>query len=282
MTDGEFRVLQRRRLFNETFPIWWLKDLAKEVKYNCVLPLSLCDYYSNRDDIEIAAVVECLLREPLDDSALHNEQIIELHNLLGSNPSRMVEKRNFLHLLPDCTKNNFLGITGIRISDIFNTLDWIWEIRTKKQIGIERVFRAGLFHELSDRISIGISDASVCLLKMRMCLTDGVGKGLWSTIPPEDLRCPPGKSLIQLVRKIYSVGMMENKDLDEVISFLGFDNTYEFVYVYWGCRRFGSHMDKLFRVFPNLLNGKMSRRSWLNNYKNGKTILPDFSLLKKS
>lgn len=281
MVDKEYRLLQRRRLFSETFPIWWLKKLAGEYKEHCALPLSLCDYYDKKEDIEVAAVVECLLREPLDDSPKRNDDIIELRNIIGKNPSEMVRTRNFLHILPSDEKDIELGSSGILLTDIFNTLDWIWEIRVKIGATIEDAITKKSYPSLSERIERNIPMASTHLLLMRMCLDDGIGKGIWHSVSPEDIPCPQDKSLIRLVRKLYSVGRMREEDLDEVVSFLGFDIPCEFVYAYWGYRKLGDAMDAFERIFPNLINGKMSFRSWKDNYHKGADLLPKIEFLEK-
>ena len=79
------------------------------------------------------------------------------------------------------------------------------------------------------------------MLNMRLTKHDGIGKGIYPEV--DDLQCPVNKRMLRLIRAFYPIGgqkglsRVDVNKADDVISFMGYDDTTEFVYTFQGYER---------------------------------------------
>ena len=285
MTDKEYRMMQRRRLLTERGKkiLDWVRSEGERYKDAGVFSLSLADYYANPEDVEVAAIVECLIPNPLDEaSSTRIGYITELHNILGDSPSGYVRERRFvMDLRPEREMDGLLGQMGVQKVDLFNMLDWIWSVRDVKATleaafleyaGLRRV--GGQIPDLRGQISHELNPCAVRLALMRLCLTDGMGRGVWKSILAEDLPCPMDSGVKRMLRRLYPVGIFADDEADEIISYLGWDVPCEFVYSYLACRGFEDEMAEIGERLRSAVDGKISAATWHKFYKDGMLFTP--------
>lgn len=283
MNDSDYKFIQKRRLLYDGGQklYEWLRNEGAEYKAsNNIRPISLMDYYTTKEDIEIAAIVETLIPESLSLSSYKRMlYITELHNIIGDSPARLVRNRNFLHILPSKAMESILGDTmGVQKSSLFNLLDWIWDILVKRNMPLELAFGISVGAIRNSNIDVpditecinakpNIDSINMCLL--RLCTNGGVGKGLWSSIDAKDITCPTDAKLIKLVRMFYPLEQVRRDSINEILSYIGFETPCEFVYSYWALY---DRMDK-FKDIQSRLNsyvsGRMLKKTWHNDYQDG-------------
>ncbi len=284
MTDKEYRIIQKRRsLYDRGNLIFkWIKDAGQQYKKNGNFPLSLTDYYEDPSDVEVAAMVETLIPEPLSFSSKRISYITELHNILGKSPSNMVNERTFFYgLLSQKLMDGILGRLGVQKSDIFNMLDWIWEIR-HLGVPMENAFAeyAGMRHgngsvpDLSERISHRISRCAINMALMRLCLDDGVGRGVWHSISKEMIPCPTDNDVLCLLRQLYPIERFNKGMADEIITYLGWDEPCEFLYSYLACIPYRQEMKSMAVKLRRVMEGKTSDIAWERYYGCGAGLMP--------
>lgn len=241
-------VQQRRHLFSfAQYHYAWLREIGVEWKRRGDYALdrfSLMDKYSDAEDIETAGYVSLLTN---DNARLH-DQITELCNLIGPNPAEMVSTRAFITLSQPKVANEKIVGSFHRKSDLFNVLDWIWDDRAKERghCGIEKVVKIQDERYMLD------------MLAMRLTKKDGIGKGVW-TGGDEGLGCPVNDDMLRVIRLYYPktarYGLRVTQDnADDVLQFMGFDDTTEFVYTYQGYCRMRELMSEAMERNERLFN----------------------------
>ena len=288
MTDEEYKTIQKRMYLSDVGNriYKWVKAKGEEYKNKGALPLSLADYYTNPEDVEIAAIVEVAIPDPLENTARRLAYITELHNLLGDNPSEFVRSRKFLHeLLPKGAMDAVLGGTmGIQKSDVFNILDWIWEVKNT-DTPLETAFtdyafgkrRFGPVPDFGERVNHNVNKAAVQAAMMKLCLADGIGKGVWKSVSAEMLPCPMISGLRKFLRHLYPIGLFKDEESNEIITFIGYDVPCDFVYAYLSCKNYKEEMATIGWRLRNVVNGVISRKTWWRNYKWGLLFTPERS-----
>lgn len=235
MTDQEYKFYQRR-LQQTSFSggaYDWLVGLGERYKRRGEYPLSLVDYYSQPEDIEVAAVVETLLQleHPNRDKA-----IVELYNTIGDNPSEMVSSRDFLPLMtPGAPQIPVLYRMHIYPSDVGNVLDWCWNARYGACIGIEKAVmnRPTNFPSLSSVVSGLNLRHRFSMMKMRLGCRDGVGHGVWDLGQSVDFVTPWFPGMRSFFSAFYLVNVVNERNFEEVSEYLGFDIPSDVIYAYW-------------------------------------------------
>lgn len=278
--------MQRRRILSESGRciFEWAREKGRGYKGRGVFPLSLTDYYGEARDVEVAAIVECMVPNPMDATSTRRvEYITELHNLLGESPSRMVRERDFMHLLPHTGLDGLLGRMGIQKSDLFNLLDWIWEVQNIGETLLKVAFlesaglrrAGGRIPDLHDgRLSHELNPCAVRLAMMRLCLTDGMGRNMWP-VPADALPCPLDGGVRRMLRQLYPVGRFGEEDVDEILAYLGWDVPCEFVYVYLACQPYAEEMAVIGEKLRDVVDGKIGQATWHKSYGNGAALLPN-------
>ena len=279
--------MQRRRLLTDRGKeiFRWMREQGEQYKRKGVFSLSLADYYAEDSDVEIAAIVECLIPNPLDESsAKRTAYLTELHNILGESPSRYVRERGFVATLrPEAEMDGLLGQMGVQKVDLFNLLDWIWyvlyigaplEVAFMEYAGLRRA--DGQISDLRGQISHDLSQCAVRLALMRLCLRDGIGRGVWGSMPAENLSCPLDADIKRMLRRLYPVGVFKDKEADEVITYLGWDVPCEFIYSYFACRKYDREMAEIGNKLRSAVDGKVSDMTWHKFYKDGMLFTPEY------
>lgn len=252
MTDKEFRLHQNRLQLKEVggHAINWLIQVGKRYKESGVFPLSLTDYYSDHEDIEVAAILEFAVPE---NSPRRNDYITEIHNLIGPHPGVMARERSFLFL----NDRNGLGsrlilrCRTITKDELFNLFDWCWRVyRQGMTIETAVTKMRNPFQTIPNIFQI---EEKMKLLMMRMVATDGIGKGLWKDITGGYLSCPMFKRNFDTLRIFYPIERIDVSMADEILDWLGFSPPSEFAYACWGLEELkkGEHGDQIRRFERN-------------------------------
>ena len=293
MNDNEFRMIQRRRVLAERgrLILEWARDKGTEYKNGGVFPVSLADYYTEKEDVEVAAIVEAIVPNPLSMSPRRIGYITELHNLLGKHPAEMVDKRGFVaRLMPDGALDGLLGRMGVQKSDVFNILDWIWEVRSAgASLEIAFLEYAGMrrscsyMFDLHERIGNAISTFSANVVLVRLCTDSGIGRGVWDVLPAHDVPCPMNADVKKFLGQMYVVKRLGDGEYDEAISYMGWDVTSDFIYSFLACRKFGKEMEEVGKRLRAVVDGNISISTWRKSYKDGALFIPENAeMLEKS
>lgn len=289
MTDKEYKILQMRRVMAERCVLLykWLQYKGMEYKEGGVFPLSLTDYYKNPKDIEAAAIIETLIPNPLGKAGTRNDYITEIHNLLGDSLSDVIADRRFLNVLPTKASDGLFSMFGVQKKDLFNMLDWIWEVREDKGIPLEYAFGvyAGVIKsssanytdipDIRDRISYKLSPAAIRMSLIRLCAKDGIGKGVWNNITKNDIPCPVTPDVLKLVRSFYPIEKIGEADVDEVLSYFGFSPICDFVYTFYAIGDNVNGFREMSKRLKNVARSGIDMDTWKKSYKNGFLFLPE-------
>ena len=230
---ADAREVQLRRYLS-WFGQWhyeWLREIGREWKKRgefAIDRFSLMDKYENKSDIAVAGFVSLLT----NDNGRLAEQIAELWNLIGRSPAEMVVRRDFIVLSrPEVAGERIFGTNHFK-GDLFNILDFFWE-RMNRSV---RPIR-----ELTNVVKIQDERYMLNMLEFRMIRSDGIGKGAWPDYGLE-LSCPVNKDMLRVIRAFYPKkgvhGLsVDAGNVDDVLQFMGYDDTTEFIYTYQGyCR----------------------------------------------
>jgi hypothetical protein len=227
------REVQQRR-FLADFAQWhyeWLREIGRQWKERGEYALdrfSLMDYYDDAGDIETAGYVSLLTQ---DNARLH-DQITELRNIIGPNPWRWMKERRFIILAEPSRMNQRLLGTNHTMADIYNVMDWLWH-----HFGGD----GGADYGLDEVVRIQEPVYAMDMLSMRLSKTDGIGCGVYQKMD-DCLTCPINRDMLRLIRTYYPLGgvpgtkQVDANTADDVLSFMGYDDTTEFVYTYQGYR----------------------------------------------
>ena len=290
MKDKDYRLLQRRtNLYERGSLIFeWLRRVGEEYKERGVYPVSLTDYYEDKEDVEVAAIIEILVPGMPDNSPQRVESITELHNILGEHPAEIVRARSFLpDLLTQKSQDSILGGRfGTQKSDVFNLLDWIWDVKISQHIPLDLAFPcwAGVLRnemvrmhvpDINERVSRRVVESSVAWSLMKLCTKDGIGHGVWNTVPIETLLCPKYQEVMRLLRKIYPIERFNEYNADEIITFLGWDVSCEFMYACLACVDFVREVTLIGEKMRRVVDGGISAITWHKQYMDGQMLLPE-------
>lgn len=228
------RELQLRRHLSSfaQYHYAWLRKIGRRWKERGEYALdrfSLMDYYATNEDIEVAGYVSLLTN---DNMRLH-DQITELRNLIGRRPWEWVKSRGFITLSkPEVANERIVG-TGHTKGDLFNVLDWLWN----DKLGKRGIYKPGV----NTVLKIQDEQYMLTMLAMRLTKDDGIGKGVLPDYGA-DLGCPVNGDMLKLIRTFYprkgKYGLnVDAGNADDVLMFMGYDDSTEFVYTYQGyCR----------------------------------------------
>ena len=270
MDDKDYKLYQNRLQLKGmgSYAIGWLMSLGQKVKESGDYPISLTDYYTEKDDIEIAAVVELVIPERLNR---RTDYVTELHNLIGPHPAQMVRERNFMHLnRRNSAKDRYiLRCTTITKDEVFNLLDWCWKMYQGNQ-AIEDIMNK-YRNPFQDIPNIFQAEEKIKLMKMRLKSKDGIGKGLWKADDDEYLSCPFFDYTYHTLRAFYPIENIKAGSTDEIIEWLGFSPPSDFLYACWGYEKMkhGPHKEKLERferVFARRFKNGYAQTMTIPNY----------------
>lgn len=281
MTDKEYKMLQKRSLLSDRGALLfeWLREKGEEFKLGREYPVSVSDYYNDDDDIEIAVVAETIIPAPLSSSLRRQSYVTELKNILGACPAELVKNRGFLSLIPNKGKDGLLGQMGVQKSDMFNILDWIWEVKYVVGIPLELAFTvlAGLnkaeIPELNERLTWKLNSQSIRLSLMRLCLHDGMGRGVWKSVKPEYVMCPLVPDVLTCIKTFCPLGKVDETNADELIEFMGYETPSDFLYAALACRKYD--LTTMSKRLGRTLSGEIGAESWNARYKRGTCFLPN-------
>ena len=260
------RLLSRRRQLTEigryAFP--WLIEAGKREKENGVFPVRLTDYYKKRDDVEVAGFVELLI----PDGKSRERLILEIRSLIGDEPWKMVTDRLFLTMSPTDDEEQWLNKPTLSKRDVMALMEWIYDVRVRKNESLEYVLQCELKGRRTDIGSltdvIGKSIAArqrMHLLMAEMTINDGFGKGLWTSIPVESLQCPLTNDVLLLLCHFYRLEKIDESNVNEILEFIGFDRPVDFLYTTWAVMRMrnGAHRDEI-NSFLSSFSGHLAEK----------------------
>lgn len=231
---ADMRELQLRRHLSSfaQYHYAWLRKIGREWKKRGEYALdrfSLMDHYATNEDIEVAGYVSLLTN---NNMRLH-DQITELRNLIGRRPWEWVKSRGFITLSkPEVANERIVG-TGHTKGDLFNVLDWLWN----DKLGKRGIYKPGV----NSVLKIQDEQYMLTMLSMRLTKDDGIGKGVLPDYGT-DLGCPVNGDMLKLIRTFYprkgKYGLnVDAGNADDVLMFMGYDDSTDFVYTYQGyCR----------------------------------------------
>ena len=235
-----YRELQQRRYLSH-FAQWhypWLVEIGRRWKQRgewAFDRFALMDYYTEGEDVEVAAYVSLMTQ---DNARLH-DQVTELHHIIGDCPWDWVENRVFITLsTPDVASERIIGTNRTK-GDLFNLLDWVWGLyfdRDEKRPA------------LSDILKVQDEQYMMAMLNMRLTKHDGIGRGV-RPYDGEEMPCPVNHDMLRLIRKFYPrhgrYGLQVTQvNANDVLQFMGFDDPTDFVYAYQGYQRMAELMPK--------------------------------------
>ncbi len=214
----------------------WLRELGDAVRESGAYPISLCDYYADPRDKEVAGVVGLLV-----PSRRPENYIFELRHILGDSPSAMVESRAFLHLNESRKILDNRGI-GVGFSDVFNVLDWIWAVRHKRGLPLEQAIISELGYikkSHAEPLSLVIPNTDFLnrlrMLLAKMAMKGGYGAGIWSYLDERVLSLPDTRGIRDVMRRYFPMNKrLRDRNINDIASFMGFDKPINFLYTYWG------------------------------------------------
>ncbi len=228
-------MLARRRQLSEVgrFAFPWLIDVGRSFKDRGVFPLSLTDYYKERDDIIIAGLVETLI--PVGSH--HDRIMMDVLSMLGDKPSDIVRKRLFVTMSPPDDDEQWLLLPILSKRDVISMLSWIYDVWSD----IENVVLCDLSGDYTGERSLlsiaGHNSKYIQRLRLfvaRMTLCDGFGKGLWHNTPVDLLQCPLTDDVLWLLRHFYRLEKVTPDNVNEILQYLGFELPVDFLYSVWG------------------------------------------------
>ena len=240
MTDQEYRFMQRRLILKSLAqPAYdWLLELTERYKKTGEFNLSLTDYYSSDDDIEIAAVTEALI--PLECKG-HDNAIRELRSIIGDSPSKFVELRDFLPLMaPGAPTYPVLFRHWVMPVDIANILDWCWQAKYKYGIGIKdaimerQIEMQPLTSVLRRNLDI---KHRISMIKLKLATDDGVGRCVWSDCKKMLFPTPWIPDMRYVIGNFYPLDAVTEMNFEEIAEFIGFDNPNDILYAYWAYKK---------------------------------------------
>ena len=247
---------QRRRQLRDVgdrFAYPWIMEVGRRYKERGIFPLSLCDYYTTKEDIEIAAIVELLF-----PYAKREQYILEVRNILGGNLWDMLKTRSFFKFSDvEYEDKLILGYPKLSVYRLFNVLDWVWGIMVEKRMPLDFALavQKGKKEELEDVVDYKDFRYRYDMLLMKLATADGYGIGIWDRF--KRLSCPINEPMICVLRQFYPIETVTIKNAQAIIRFLGFKRTIDFLYAYWGYERLRKTMPKEIahfeQTFPNRL-----------------------------
>lgn len=257
MTDKECKRLQRIRQMEDIGrPVFkWLKEVGAHYKNEGKFPPSLCDFYSSREDKEVAAVVELLI----PNRGRRIFYIMELSKILGPSPMEMIKERRFLHLGFPENEKKILKNSHLTYSILFNILDWIWKCSVDLKIPLQHIIKGekdivkpAHIYPLRDIFNVKDLDYRIDMLLAKMCLPDGYGEGLWN-IKEELLSYPFSKTTQKLMSAFFAVrGDTTEETIKRAIRLLDVP-LLEMLYVEWGyasvCKKDPNAVARLERLY---------------------------------
>ena len=257
---ANFREVQQRRFLADfaQYHYVWLREIGRLWKERGEYSLdrfSLMDYYDDDGDIETAGYVSLLTQ---DNDRLH-DQITELRNIIGPHPWQWMKERRFLILAqPEQMNQRILG-TNHSMADIYNVMDWLWH---------HWFAEGGADYGLDEVVSIQEPAYAMDMLSMRLAKNDGMGRGVYPDMN-DGLACPINRDMLQLIRVYYPLGgekglrKVDANTADDVLSFMGYDDTTEFVYTYQGYRQ-------MERVIPEAM--ERNEKIFLKRFRDGNLL----------
>ena len=259
-STANYREVQQRRFLTE-FAQWhyeWLREIGRRWKERGEYSLDRCslmDYYKDAGDIETAGYVSLLTQQ---NHRLH-DQVTELRNIIGPHPWRWMKERRFLILADPQRMNQRLLGTSHTMADLYNVMDWLWHhwfAEGGADYGLDEVVRIQDLAYMTD------------MLTMRLTKHDGIGRGVYPDTG-EPLTCPVDADMLRLIRAFYPLGgvpgskRVDANTADDVLSFMGYDDTTEFVYTYQGYRR-------MERVMPEAM--ERNEKIFIKRFRDGNLL----------
>lgn len=212
----------------------WFVEIGKLAKRHGVYPVSFCDYYTSKQDKEIAAIIELLMPEKNRITSL-----IELRNLLGNDLWSMVEERSFLQF----NRQGKLKC-GISYYDITHAFDWIWFVCVSERIPMEYVIMGelGIIKKRPETdITVSIErnnlNERLYLMLAKMVMKDGWGAGLWNFLKEKNLHVHTTLEMRKVLRALFPIeNGLKIMPTDDILRYMGFEKPIDFLYSYWAYR----------------------------------------------
>ena len=241
MTDKEYKRIQRERQMTTLgAPVFeWLKEVGARFKERGVFPLSLCDFYTDQKDIEVAGIVDLLV--PYNERRI--SYILELKKILGVSPWEMVRDRCFIHLGLPQNEKRILKSNHITTNTLFNILDWVWKCSVDLNIPLEhimkgekKIVRPAHIYPLGDVLNSKGWGYRADMFLAKMCMPDGFGNGMWH-IKETDLDYPLSKNTKKFLSAFFRLrGDTDKEALGRASKMLGV-SPLELLYAEWGYER---------------------------------------------
>lgn len=228
-------MLTRRRQLSEVgrFAFPWLIDVGRRFKERGVFPLSLTDYYTKREDIIIAGLVESLI-----PSGNHHDRVMmDVLALLGNNPFDIVRKRLFVTMSPPDDDEHWLLVPVFSKRDIAQALSWTYDAWQDIERALLDEFNGDYNgeHSIFDICNGGFQFRQRLRMSIaRLTLRDGFGKGVWDSTSADMLQCPLTDDVLWLLRHFYRLEKVTPDNVNEILQYLGFEIPVDFLYSVWG------------------------------------------------
>lgn len=229
----DFRLAQRRARIKDLcgrhiYP--WLVKLAERNKEQRNFPLFVGDYYDDIKDKEVAEAAALLI--PFKDS--RDKYLIELHNIIGDSPRKMIENRAFLHL---AGKRGILRAPRLSGNAVIRALDWAWETCVRDKIPLEYAIlgELGIINRRHTTPADDVFPQKDLKIKMGTLLFKMAAiESLWDFLDIKDIPCPMTPESVRLAKAYYPIeDGVTNANMPDVIKFFGFKNTSDFMFCVW-------------------------------------------------
>lgn len=262
----------------------WLLELGKKFKESEDYPMHpfvLADLYEDPQDIETALFASLLIKEK--DGQDITPQVISLKEVITDSPYRWYATRCFVNL-PDGripgTEISYSHVSQLfqRLWDIeggcyfdydsgetitrrvFMSTDLETEIRKDVESINETAFESLLFR-LEGVHGIQYPYWKLNFLLMRLYRRNGFGIGLWGR-GNERLLCPI-KNDVERFLSIFFPDYRRYGSCEDAISLMGFEDTTDFLYAYYGYKRLCEEKPSECSTFAT---------KYIRWYKNGSNI----------
>lgn len=222
---GETAKLVRKKVVSNFFVEFsrfhrkWLTELTMAYKAKGRFPVVPCSvlpqYYSDRKDMEVAAVMALLIK----DDSKSMTHVREFRKMMGEHPATWLYERRFISFsFGDVAWHCTGGVKNWRIAKFADLLYDIKDIASQKELlrtPIVEVFGA----EAGEKLRT---------LFLVMCTEDGVGLGLWQH-ELTGLKCPLRKDVLKFL-ELWLPDYRKYMDADEAIGLFDFEWDSDFFY----------------------------------------------------